>query len=225
MDDPCLPIEELLALSERPAQDPRWGHVQACPRCRNLLAAYRAFVAAEGGESPGEREAVPRLQAFLERQIGGEAPAVETGSRPFLQRVFGFRALIPAAGAAAILVAIVLLVRDELPAPFGTPTLREEPGSPAAASVVGFAPRILAGGGIELRWKRIPAAETYRVRILDVGMREVGTLPAGSDTLVVVPPSLVAGLTGPAFWQVEALVQGDRIGDSAPAALPVTRSR
>jgi hypothetical protein len=225
MTDPCLPIEELLALHEPSARDPHWSHVRSCPRCRNLLAVYRAFVAEDGGESPGEREAVPRLQAFLERQVRGEVPAVETGIRPFLRRRLGLRVLIPAAGAAAILVAVVLFVRDELSSPFGTPTLREESGSPAAAGVVGLAPRVLDGGGIELRWKRNPAAETYRVRILDVGMREVRSLPAGPDTLVVVAPSQVAGLTPPVFWQVEALVQGDRIGDSVPAALPAIRPR
>lgn len=231
MTDPCPLLDDLLALAERPAQDARWNHVRACPRCRSRLAAYRAFSTTEEGEAPGgEDEAVPRLRAFLESRILGKPASTDFGARPssgagpgiggLLKSAFNPRFLIPAGGAAAIVVAIFLIVRSELPGPSGPPIMREEPAGYATEAVITSPPRISSDGGIELRWRRTASAETYRIRLLDAGMQELRRIEVRSDTLLVLTASHLAGLKEPVFWQVEALREGDRIGDSAPSQLP-----
>jgi hypothetical protein len=231
MPDPCPRVADLLELVGRPAQDLeqdwRWNHAQTCPRCRSLLAAYASFAARESGEKvPGESGAVPRLNLFLQRRILGARPdptrAGATSQARGRFRLFSRwpRLLVPAFGAAAILIGAFLLVRDDLPAVLHTSALREGPGRSATENVTALPPRVLDGGGIALRWRRIPSAEAYRVRLLDAGLEKVLDLSAGPDTLLVLEQSLLAKQASAVFWQVEALSQGDRIGDSAPARLP-----
>jgi hypothetical protein len=219
-------------------------HVQACPRCRSLLAAARGFASREQGEAcPGEGEAVLRIQAVLKSQLlGAEQDATRPESRSAASRsragsaggkwiagslrlAVGRRFVLPAFGAAAIVIGGFLLIRDELPWSFGPSVLREEPGVSSDVSLTALPPRALGGGGIELRWRRSTSAEAYRVRFLDAEMREVGSLSSGAETLLVVPAAAPGGTVVPFFWQVEALSQGDKIGDSAPMRWSVARVR
>lgn len=125
----------------------------------------------------------------------------------------------------AVVAGVFLLVRDELPWSFRAPALRENPGRPSTEFVAAFSPRRLGNGGVELRWRRMPSAEVYRVRLLDAGLQEVLELKAGPDTLLILDPSLLAQKESAVFWQVEAFSQGDRIADSAPTRLPTRPGR
>ncbi len=269
MTEPCLPFDELLALSEGSRDDPRWAHVHGCARCRSRLKAYGLYIAL-GQEAPhaGEEQAVARLAETLQARIGSDAPVAEAlptgvvgpdelpspaGSpRPsprgrleraaqgptrwggLLQLLRPPRMLVPALGAAAILVGIVLIARDEpwwprgsgWPGSSGGPVLREQPTSQEEPALSVFPARPLADGGVELRWSAIASADAYRVRILDPGLQEIACLDAGAETRMVIPAaSLRTWSVQAAFWHVEALAQGDRIVDSAPTALPRDRDR
>ena len=241
------PGEEALrekVLPGEAAPDSQMAHVRACPRCRSLLAAARGFATREQGEAcPGEGEAVLRIQAVLKSEI---LDAEQDATRPerrlavsrtragsaggggiagFLRLALGRRFVLPAFGAAAIAIGGFLLVRDELPWSFGPSVLREEPGVSSNVSLSTLPPRALGGGEIELRWRRSASAETYRVRFLDAELREVGSLSSGAETLLVVPAAAPGGSAVPFFWQVEALSQGDKIGDSVPMRWSVARVR
>ncbi len=211
------------------------AHVQTCPRCRSLLAAARGFASRKQGKAcPGEGTALPRIQAVLrERILGAESAAAQPENRPvsrppasaftgkggmarLLSLAVGPRFLLPAFGAVAVLVGGFLLVRDELPWSSGPSALREEPGALSSVNLATLPPRALAGGDIELRWRRSASADAYGVRLFDAEMREIGSLSAGAETLLVVPASRSDGPAAPVFWQVEARSQGDKIGDSVP---------
>jgi hypothetical protein len=244
MTDPCLPIGELVALAGQMTPDPRMAHVQTCPRCRSLLAAASAFASRDEGEAcPGEGAAVPRIQALLQQQIlGPESSAARLGRRlaaspnpagaggggwiaRFLHLTIAPRLLLPAAGVAAILVGSFLLIRDELPWSSGPAALREEPGVSSGLNLIPLPPRLLDGGGIELLWRHSAAAEAYRVLLFDAEMREIARRSTGAETLLVVPATEFHGSAVPVFWQVEALSQGDKIGDSVPMRWQVSRGR
>jgi len=236
-------MAELLALAgtsaEDSPQDPRRIHLRSCPRCRGLLAAYAAFAASGADDfAPGEDAAARRLQDYLEKQIlgaredsvplprgnEGPAPDARASGRSDLRfppvRAWWSRFLLPACGALAIAAAAILLIRGERPEPFHAPALRGEPGASAPGTVVALPARVLAGGGVALSWRRLPEAETYRVRILDIGLQEIAEQNAGADSIVVLDSPFLHLHAGAVFWQVEALCRGDRIGDSTPARLP-----
>jgi len=220
MTEPCLSIEELLALSERPESDPRWRHVRACPRCRSRLQAYGIFLSlAQEEPSPGEEEAVAHVTPVLREQIQGAGPVAR---QPSPQRRAWFpRVLVPAFGAAAVVAGVLLLGRDLLPHPSGPAAVREAPASVREAVVAAAPARALADGTLDLRWSTVASADAYRVRILDAALQEVARLEAGSDTLLLVPIATARGWpTRAAFWQVQALSEADRIADSAPLPLP-----
>lgn len=231
--EPCPRIADLLVLAGRPgddpAQGPLWDHATACPRCRGLLAAYDAFTRAapSADRAPGEEKVVARLRGVLEERIRRAGvdtvePARRYTPRP---RAAWLRLLLPACGATAIVLALFLWMRDEPTPGRYRAALRAEPGDEGRASLLALPVRPLPDGRIEMIWHRLPAADAYRVRILDLGLRTLQVLPAGSDTSMVLDPSHLAG-EGPAvYWQVEALRSGDRIGDSVPARLNAPRTR
>ena len=45
MSDRCLEPDDLAAVLDAPANDPRQQHLERCPRCRALVGAWREFVA------------------------------------------------------------------------------------------------------------------------------------------------------------------------------------
>ena len=53
MKDRCFQAEELGSLRE---DDPRWKHLEECPRCRSLMKEYRAFMAGSGDVDLGDAE-------------------------------------------------------------------------------------------------------------------------------------------------------------------------
>jgi hypothetical protein len=216
MTESCPPIRELLQLGvpETAPSDPRWRHVNGCPRCRSLLRAYVAFTAPDE-PADGNSETAERLRGVLEERIRGTETA-----RSSRRRAGGWlHLLVPAFGAAAILAGAFLLLRDEVPwSPHAT-VLREQPGVATRGMLATHPPHLLDGGGLELRWRPFPPADSYRVRLLDAGLQELGALAAGADTLLILEPSRIAGPPRPIYFEVEALFEGDPIGTSAPRRL------
>lgn len=232
MIEHCPAARDLLALAEsEPGEAGDEGltrHAASCPRCRSLLAAYGGFTAMASRESRrDEEQVVARLRASLEKRILGQRPSPERRARRGIDRREGWlRLLVPACGAAAILLAAFLVFRSETDRPSPVPVLREGPGVSPRTAVLALPVQVLPDGRIMLAWNRVPTADSYRVRILDAGLRELAALAAGPDTsLVLDPPSVVGGEPSAAYWQVEALFRGDRVGDSVPKRLPTPSNR
>jgi hypothetical protein len=236
MTEPCPPLAELLALADSETDDPRRDHVRTCPRCRSRLSAYGFFSSLDRDDPcPGEEQAVARLTATLHDHIEHDEPVqpvvrqpAEPGRKvsPARSPWWAPRLLVPAFGVAAILVGVFLIVRDDLPGPVGAPAVREEPG-PSQESVVVTAPaRTLPDGSLELRWSAVTGTDAYRIRILDSGLREIARYDTGTAiSLVLRVADQQAWPSRAAFWQVQALSEGDRIADSAPEALPGASGR
>lgn len=226
MKERCPDPRDLLALAGGApgarAQDGRWAHAQSCPRCQSLFAAHAAFARAPSWDesAPGEDAVAERIGAAIERAVlasgdgGRGAPIRRTVP---LRRSLWPRLFVPALGAAAIVVAAVLVLEETRPQHGGPSALRE--GSPTLAAHPGVLPlpvRRLEDGRIELAWRRHPSADGYRVRILDAGFEELQCLATGADTSVIFDPTEDALRL---YWVVEAYEGGDRIASSVACRL------
>jgi hypothetical protein len=94
----CFQADELGDLLELTEDDSRQKHLDACPRCRALLAEYKEFLEPSGEElagAPGAdlKDAEASLQAVMEREIkgvgGGEEGAGLEGAESVGRRVKG----------------------------------------------------------------------------------------------------------------------------------------
>lgn len=219
MTEPCLRLENLLAIAAGEREDPRRDHVRDCPRCRSRLKAYGLFTSLETqGACPGEERAVAQLTATLRDRIG---VSESLPARPARVPWWTPRRLVPACGAAAILLGGFLLVQDDLRRPGGEPIAREAPASPLDAGLSPAPARPRADGALELSWSPVPGADAYRVRLLDAGLQELARFDAGARTsLALTAESLRAWSDRATYWHVQALAAGDPVADSAPQALP-----
>lgn len=230
MDDPCLEDRELLSLLHAAIDDPRWRHVRGCPRCRGNLAAYRRYVAltvhrpgSGEGDRPGhsrEDEVVGRLQRGMREEILGEP--VRPGIKDRVRSMLLPRRWVPALGAAAVVAGAALLLTDLVPRwPAGPGSSRDDSPPEGEATIESRGERRLPDGSLELRWRPLPGARAYRVRLLGTGLEAMAVLPATTESTAVLP---AAGPDGhpisAAWWQVEALESGDRVADSRPRPLP-----
>ena len=68
MKGECVRIEHMADIELLPADDPRRRHVESCPRCRAVYAAYRDFMAPAAADA-GPEQARARLEAALEREM------------------------------------------------------------------------------------------------------------------------------------------------------------
>lgn len=235
MADACPPIEEFEAIRRLDARDPRRRHVEECPRCRALLAAYRAFMA--GRDELADPAAEARLGELLAREIAAEpepesvpAPVPASPGPPplggllaFLRTLAGPQLLRPALAAATVLIIGIAVLRPWQPAPEHDIVLRGESSPGAERVVVLQPPRLVAGGELELGWSACPGADGYRVQLLSTGLTEVARFEVDADTTLRIPAARLAapGAASPQLlWRVEALLDGDVIAHSRPAALP-----
>lgn len=238
MTDRCFGFEELDEILRRGAGDRRREHVDRCPRCRSRLVLYQSYVVLHeeaGGPAedsdPGEIAAAEQLRGVLERNILGPSRGViaaraDRSRSRWLSRLFGpllrRRRLAPALGFATLLIAGVLFIRTWEPWTDRGIVFRDA-GDPSPPRDIALSPPVLMHeGGLELRWKSVPGADTYRVRLLGSGFEELARFDAGPDTLLLLTVGEIQQLSDPpsvSFWLVEGLSFGDRIAESAPAIL------
>lgn len=237
MSDRCFDFDELSAILRAGEGDSRWAHIHACPRCRSRLALYRSYVGLEKvpADPPGdpkEAEAGRELQKILDREILGPSPGEEMKT-PASVRSGRFRRLFmslrrplrlaPIAGVLALVVAAFLFVRTWQPWTSDRTVFRGTVWDEQLSSeVVVFPLQTLAADGVQLRWRSVPGARTYRVRLLSSRYEELACLDAGRDTVLSVTPEEIhrpPGEPAVSFWLVEALDHGDPIAESAPSIL------
>jgi len=231
----CLHPEELADLVEqivkaggldpdRQEPDPRqWQHLQSCPRCRALLAAYRAFMEPEdvplGADLDDARR---RLRQALEQEIHFREADDFSPWRRFLGSLVT-PAWRPALAAAALLVVVfgIYQVVDPGPGHESPPVLRGE-RQVQDDVITGAVAKMLADGRYRLSWNAAALVDSYLVIFYDTTLTELAPLSAGAGTELVLDPAgsdQPAG-AGPRYWRVLGLRAGDEVARSSLTDLP-----
>jgi hypothetical protein len=210
MNGECVRVEHMADLDLLAADDPRRLHVERCPRCRSLYAAYRAFMTPEPPPSDSDAEdARAHLAAALEREMSATGGKV-AGSIP---RRGAVRWAGWAAAAAIVAVSALVWVRQGPLRPPEAPVMR----GPAAATTLVLASPARVDAGVELSWTAEPAAIAYDVVLYDDAMREVLRLPS-HVTRVVLTRAMLGERVPPGTdlaWRVIAKDASAEVGRSS----------
>ena len=231
MSDGCYEIEDLddLVAAVRQGTGPK--HLDACPKCRALLASYRAFV--DPPDVPGGSNVRVASEGLRLRVIAnfppGEGHTAETGSetarRPWLR--IGIPWLRPVWAAGLVVLVAFAFWEIGLNANRSLPShvLRGD-GATESAIVQVLAPRDAADGGTVFSWRAVPGADAYAVVFYRADLSEVGRRQVAADTMLVVPAAELTALTAgePIYWQLVALKSGAEIGRSTPRALALPKA-
>lgn len=222
MNQDCMPIENLVELITLDPDDPRRAHLDACPRCRARLAAFRSFLEMhplpEGARPADARKRLSRAirqeTSISQRSRSRPGPwsFLEILRRPRWQAAAG---LVVATGAVVLLLQLTER-REEQPI-----LLR---GAEGTESVEGSVPAhsVQADGAVELRWPSMADADEYQILIAGLDLEEILRVEAGPETQILLAAETVRDLGRPGsvvFWRVSALRGGDRIALSPPATL------
>ncbi len=237
MDTRCFnedEIADVLALDEG---DPRKQHLETCAKCRALALVYLEFMqdrSIPAGSDPAG--ANRRLQsAFIDAQASGSASRDLSKARatarsgPPWERFISWLPLTlrrPALAAAAVVllasaayVGIGPRLAGERPGALrGTPSPPEGSASSAWLLPVEADP----SGHPLLRWRRVPGADAYEVRLFGADLSDFARLGPLSDTLLVLRPGVLppeAAPRGTAGWQVVALQGGLEMAVSSPGTV------
>lgn len=194
----CPPLEQLVRALDGSEGDARRkaaeDHAASCAHCRDELALVRKFM--DAGPRPEETRDI----AWIARRL-----AKQRMHRPSRQRLpffLGMRAW--AAAACLVLIAS------------GAFYLRQGPGEP---SLVGVGEGVMRSQVLELvepvgdvpqkptafRWRAVPRAVRYQVRLMEVDRREVWRGEATDDVIPVPAPVLALFSPGRSLlWEVSA---------------------
>lgn len=177
----CLDDDTIAALAEGildpVARATSVAHLATCRRCRTAVASVARALA-----DPAVARAIART---------------DRGRRGRLWRI-----VLPAAAAAAILVAL------------GVPRWTDDrthrkPPTPLAERPTPTAPIGLVAAATALRWTPVPGADRYRVTLFDATGRVRYRTEVG-DTAAPLPDSVVLVPGRPYLWQVDARIAWDR---------------
>jgi hypothetical protein len=220
MADHCFSADELADILEMPEGDARREHLGTCPRCRAVLAEYRAFLAGEAEAGDDQyAEADGRLRAALQREIFGDAHA-PAGAEPRPRgRFFQLLTLRPALTLAALLLAILAVDTFRRGTDRGGVVLRQSEGGSAAESLEALPTELAGDGGVLFHWSGTVVADAFEIQIFDQQLEELGRFPASGDSLLVLPLATLRQLLGDSaicVWRVIALRNDDEVLRSRP---------
>jgi hypothetical protein len=212
-----LSPEELADVVSSGPDDPRRRHAQSCTRCGALLLSYQSFMEPEPNDAAGLDEARATLGRTVREFEGGRPLGTNTSPRirwwsPPVRMALAF--------AAAVVVVAGVMVATRPGMQRGPSGVLRGPGrdSPEPGGLLGVTPaRVVAGRGVELAWRRSANAETYVVRLLDPSLNELRRFPAGAETSLVVPLTILPGSLAPGselLWQAIGLRGGDPVAQS-----------
>lgn len=235
MSKECLHPEELADLVEQDVkvggpdpdqQDPYpryWQHLQSCPRCRALLASYRAFLEPVAVPQGADlNDARMRLRRALEREIHFRDADDTSPWRRFLGNLVT-PAWRPALAAAALLLVVfgIYQVVDPGPGRQGPPVLRGE-RQVQDDVITGTTAMMLADGRYRLSWNAAASVDSYLVIFYDTTLTELAPISAGASTELVLDPASPDHPTrvGRRFWRVLGLRAGDEVSRSSLTSLP-----
>jgi hypothetical protein len=214
----CPPLEQLVRALEANPDEP-WrkaaeDHAASCAHCRDELAMMHEFV--DASPLPGETANVNWIARRLEKQ------RVFRPSRKPLSFLFGMRAWATAA-------CLVIVAAGAFYLPRG-------PGNPSSA---GIGDGVMRSQALELvgpvgdvpqqpaafRWRAVPGAVRYQVRLMEVDRREVWRAEA-TEALISIPAPVLS-LMAPGrtlLWDVGAWDKsGKALGTSGTRSFRVNR--
>jgi hypothetical protein len=181
----CLDDDTIAAFAEGTldavARATAVSHLAICRRCRTAVASVARTL-----DDPAVSRQIARVDEGRTRRL--------------------WRIALPAAAAAAILVAVVPRWMEDR-AHRGPPTPVAE--RPTPASPIG-----VVAAATALRWATVPGADRYRVTLFNARGRVLYTAQL-SDTTAALPDSVVLGPGQLYLWQVEARIGWDRWSASA----------
>jgi hypothetical protein len=233
MAEACYSLEQLAELAVLAADDPRLAHLQACPRCRALLASYQNFMAP--GPLPGAARAAAaerELTTVLEREILGPEKGGVAGIEPrsgLAQRILDLLTLprlrpVLAVAAALLLILGLPKVIDQHHGEAPQPVLRGQ--APAEEGVVLSAEAVLqADGSVRFSWRPTSSADLYRLEFYTADLAELAHIATRSDSVFVLSAGIlpgVADISAIAYWRLGALSRGDVTVRSPLQAFPAT---
>jgi hypothetical protein len=211
----CIPVEQLGALKQLPADDPRRRHAASCPRCSSLLFAYQEFIGAGVVEEANPTAADLHLARFIETHVESAPPERVSGApRPGRGRWFDFTFMRVAVAAAAVVLVAVVFVRWQ---PWESKPIVYRGES--AAQFTGLGAKAAADGVVDLRWDAVKGADAYRVTVLARDLSEITRLAPASG-LAARFDARSSTSPAPYYWQVTALSEGAEILTSDPQRLP-----
>lgn len=237
--DACFEVEDLEGVVAAIERGERPAHLDACPRCRALLASCRTFLdptdPPEGSDitDASRRLALPALLGWEGRRSaeGRSADSVSSAKASARRSRWRFDMpwLRPIYAVAAIL--LVAFVAREIVPGMG----RQDPSrvlrghAPAAASVELLAPRADMQGSIVLEWHEVSGAESYDMIVYRQDLSVVKRMKIAKATSVTLTSDDVTalGAAHAAYWQVIATKGGEELARSAPVEfrLPGTNGR
>jgi hypothetical protein len=185
------------------------AHVETCTRCQSELALFRAVTSEES--SAESQWIAEKLQ-----RTAGETPALQPPGR----RRSAYQVLYAIAAALVILIGAgtwLQLREASLDVPTGEGMYRSLHVEVVAPS------GDLAQAPNEFRWKAVPDATRYDVRILEVDATQIWSRST-TETHVVLPPDVIArfapGKT--LLWSVEAYRGNESLASSETQNVRVT---
>ena len=211
----CIDVEDIGAVLALPPDDPVRLHVEACPRCKSLVASYRSFV--DGKSTEGAD--LERVRGMLDARIRADASRWKPAKEP--ARANWWQALLrPAPLIAAGLIVIAAAVFWSKSREPETSSLRES--TPQVESFALEPAKIAADGSLELNWSPMSGADQYQVRLYGPDFSEIFRSANTATTSLSINPDRFAAKLPPTLdltWRVYALSQGDVIATSPPGSI------
>ena len=220
----CLREHEFDALAAAPADDARRRHVETCPRCHARWLALRTFVDdrdVPDGAKP--EEARRAIAARVRAELGLDAaaapprrarlvvppPAIHGRRNPW-------RTWAPVAMAASLALVASLWW---LQRPQGTGRVR---GNDPAHAALQTLPARIDGGVLQLTWRPLATADSYRLRLLAEDLSPLIAVEVAQDSAYRVPLDSLGehAASGRTLYWVLAAVRNQRVElETAPQAI------
>jgi hypothetical protein len=212
MTKKCLPIHELALLAELSVEDPRRAHVEDCPRCSAMYAAWKSFAGSGAVEGADPESAERQLESAIRKMVSAHAGA----SRPKTS-FFDVAWLRPAF--AAITVALVAAVVWWQPWQSEELVLRGIDRT-ATAPLALETPEAVEDT-LMLSWAAFDGADEYQVRFYSEELEEIARIKATGPTLTITGSDISDDLEPGTVlvWRVVALIDGDSVATSPPGQL------
>ncbi len=218
MTHDCVDAAHIAEIIDLPADDPMRRHADTCPRCRTVLASYRAFMQAEVDPDAGIDSARATLDTWIDSRPVPRGPAPESMPArgvPFIRR---FLRPVPVLATVAALVLVAVFLR---PSPERETSALRGVADSTPSSIALQPATFRADGSIVLAWNAVAGADHYEVRIYGPDLTDVFRAGTEGTTIVVARAALPADL--PAHydltWRVVAMKNGDAIDTSAPGSI------